>query len=223
MLQPILGSDNTSGLGSSEFAIIPLDNQYFIVAFTLKSTFLPLKQIESLSKLALIAILAFDASSLAGQFPDGRIFFESSPTLVNFFATFQSVRAWGAKYYVTIALPPSLGAPLGTVTIQQQPNIQTIAFLVDQTFAFLGDRNQRGEKLTLKSTTFDPNTQTITVIFDPPVPPGNTVSIGLKPVQNPDYGGIYQFGITAYPPGDNSPGLALGVGRLTIYEAGDRW
>lgn len=223
MLQPILGSDNTSGLGSSEFAIIPLDNQYFIVAFTLKSTFLPLKQIESLSKLALIAILAFDASSLAGQFPDGRIFFESSPTLVNFFATFQSVRAWGAKYYLTIALPPSLGAPLGTVTIQQQPNIQTIAFLVDQTFAFLGDRNQRGEKLTLKSTTFDPNTQTITVIFDPPVPPGNTVSIGLKPVQNPDYGGIYQFGITAYPPGDNSPGLALGVGRLTIYEAGDRW
>jgi hypothetical protein len=223
MLQPILGSDNTSGLGSSEFAIIPLDNQYFIVAFTLKSTFLPLKQIESLSKLALIAILAFDASSLAGQFPDGRIFFESSPTLVNFFATFQSVRAWGAKYYLIIALPPSLGAPLGTVTIQQQPNIQTIAFLVDQTFAFLGDRNQRGENLTLKSTTFDPNTQTITVIFDPPVPPGNTVSIGLKPVQNPDYGGIYQFGITAYPPGDNSPGLALGVGRLTIYEAGDRW
>ena len=223
MLQPILGSDNTSGLGSSEFAIIPLDNQYFIVAFTLKSTFLPLKQIESLSKLALIAILAFDASSLAGQFPDGRIFFESSPTLVNFFATFQSVRAWGAKYYLIIALPPSLGAPLGKVTLQQQPNIQTIAFLVDQTFAFLGDRNQRGEKLTLKSTTFDPNTQTITVIFDPPVPPGNTVSIGLKPVRNPDYGGVYQFGITAYPPGDNSPGLALGVGRLTIYDAGDRW
>ena len=77
--------------------------------------------------------------------------------------------------------------------------------------------------ITLKSTTFDPNTQTITVIFDPPVPPGNTVSIGLKPVRNPDYGGVYQFGITAYPPGENSPGLYLGVGRLAIYEAGDRW
>jgi len=178
----------------------------------LKIPFLPLKQTESLSKLALIAILAFDASvSLAGQFPDGRVFFESSPTLVNFFATFQSVRTWGAKYYLTIALPPSLGAPLGKVTIQQQPNIQTIAFLLDQTFAFLGDRNQRGEKLTLKSTTFDPNTQTI------------TVTIGLKPVQNPDYGGVYQFGITAYPPGDSSPGLYLGAGRLTIYDAGDRW
>jgi len=180
----------------------------------LKIPFLPLKQTESLSKLALIAILAFDASvSLAGQFPDGRVFFESSPTLVNFSATFQSVRTWGAKYYLT----------LGKVTLQQQPNIQTIAFLVDQTFAFLGDRNQRGEKLTLKSTTFDPNTQTITVIFDPPVPPGNTVSIGLKPVRNPDYGGVYQFGITAYPPGENSPGLDIGVGRLAIYEAGDRW
>ena len=100
---------------------------------------------------------------------------------------------------------------------------QTIAFLLDQTFAFLGDRNQRGEKLTLKSTTFDPNTQTITLIFAPPVPPGNTVSMGLKPVRNPDYGGVYQFGITAYPPGENSPGLYLGVGRLAIYEAGDRW
>jgi hypothetical protein len=85
-------------LGLSEFAIIPLDNQYFIVAFTLKIPFLSLKQIESLSKLALIAIFAFDAPvSLAGQFPDGRVFFESSPTLVNFFATFQSVRAWGAN------------------------------------------------------------------------------------------------------------------------------
>jgi hypothetical protein len=174
--------------------------------------------------LILTVMLAFNAPiSLAGQFPDGRIFFERSPTLVNFSATFQSVRTWGAKYYLTIALPSDLGAPLGRVTIQQQPNIQTIAFLVDQTFAFLGDRNQRGQELTLKSTTFDPNTNTITVIFDPPVPPGNTVSIGLKPVQNPDYGGIYQFGITAYPPGENSPGLYLGVGRLAIYDAGDRW
>lgn len=205
-------------------AIIPVDNQYFIAAFALKIPFLPLKQMKSLSQVILTVILALDASvSSAGQFSDGRIFFERSPTLVNFSATFQSVRTWGAKYYLTIALPPALGAPLGKVTIQQQPNIQTIAFLVDQTFAFLGDRHQQGDKLTLKSTTFDPNTNTITVIFDPPVPPGNIVSIGLKPVQNPDYGGIYQFGITAYPPGENSPGLYLGVGRLAIYEAGDRW
>lgn len=190
----------------------------------MKIPFLLLKRMSSLSQVIMTVILTLDASvSPAGQFFDGRLFFERSPTLVNFSATFQSVRTWGAKYYLTIVLPPALGAPLGKVTIQQQPNIQTIAFLLDQTFAFLGDRHQQGEKLTLKSTTFDPNTNTITVIFDPPVPPGNTVSIGLKPVQNPDYGGIYQFGITAYPPGENSPGLYLGVGRLAIYDAGDRW
>jgi Protein of unknown function (DUF2808) len=186
--------------------------------------FFLLKELGRFSKLALAVTLSFYASvSQAGQFPKGGTFFEKSPTLVNFSATFQSVRVWGAKYYLTINLPPDLGEPLEKVTIQQQPNIQTIAFLVEQTFAFLGTRNRQGEKLTLQSTTFDPKTNTITVIFDPPVPPGTNVTIGLKPVRNPDYGGIYQFGITAYPPGEISLGLYLGVGRLGIYDAGDRW
>jgi hypothetical protein len=186
--------------------------------------FLAFKPLKSLSQILLTVMLSLASSvSLAGQFADGRTFFERSPTLVNFSATFQSVRTWGAKYYLTINLPPDLGEPLGKVTIQQQTSIQTINFLLDQTFAFVGTREQQGQRLTLQSVTVDPDTNTITVIFDPPVPPNNTISIGLKPVQNPDYGGIYQFGITAYPPGENSLGLYLGVGRLSIFDAGDRW
>lgn len=186
-------------------------------------SFLALRLLKSLPQLLLTVMLSFASSvSLAGQFSDGRTFFDRSPTLVSFSATFQSVRTWGAKYYLTINLPSDLGEPLSKVTIQQKTSIQTIDFLLDQTFAFIGTREHQGQKLTLQSVTFDPNTSTITVIFDPPVPANTTVSIGLKPVRNPDYGGIYQFGITAYPPGKNSLGLSLGVARLAIYDTSDR-
>jgi hypothetical protein len=173
---------------------------------------------------SLIAILTLQVSpSIAGQLSDGTVFFDKSPRLRDFSATYQAVRVWAAKYYVTIDLPSNIGEPLGSVTIRQQDGIQTIPFLLDKTVAFVGTRDRQGQRLSLQSTTLDPETNTITVVFDPPVPPGTTVSIALKPFQNPDYGGIYQFRITTYPAGEKTTGLTLGVGRLTIYEAGDRW
>lgn len=174
--------------------------------------------------LSLLAMLAVTVPpSIAGQLGDGTVFFEKSPRLLNFYSTFQSARAWSAKYYVTIDLPANIGEPLGSVSLQQRDGIQSIDFLSNDTFAFVGTRQNRGQPLSIQSTTFDPATKTITVVFDSPVPPGNPVSIAFIPTRNPDYGGIYQFGITAYPAGEKTTGLYLGVGRLTIFDAGDRW
>jgi hypothetical protein len=174
--------------------------------------------------LPLLTILSLTASpSIAGQLADGTVFFDKSPRLLDFYATFQAARAWGAKYYITIDLPANIGEPLGSVTFQQQDGIQTIDFQLDRTFAFIGTRNNRGQALTRQSTTLDPRTHTITVVFDPPVPPGNPISIAFLPIRNPDYGGIYQFRVTAYPAGQKTTGLSLGVGRLTIFDPGDRW
>lgn len=169
-------------------------------------------------------MLSLTASpSIAGQLADGTIFFDKSPRFLDFYATFQAARVWGAKYYVTIDLPADIGEPLGSVTLQQLPGIQTIDFQLGRTFAFIGTRRDRGQELTIKSTMFDPATNTTTVVFDPPVPPGNPISIGLLPYRNPDFGGIYQFRINAYPAGEKTNGLSLGVGRLTIFDPGDRW
>ena len=55
-----------------------------------------------------------------------------------------------------------------------------------------------------------------TVVFDAPIEPGNTVTISVKPKRNPSRGGVYLFGVTAYPTGDNSQGMYLGSGRIYI-------
>ena len=56
----------------------------------------------------------------------------------------------------------------------------------------------------------------VTVMFDQPIEPGNTVTVRVKPKRNPSFGGVYQFGVTAYPEGQNSQGLYLGSRRIDI-------
>jgi len=57
----------------------------------------------------------------------------------------------------------------------------------------------------------------ITVVFEQPVQPGNTVTVAIAAKANPNFGGSYEFGVTAYPVGDNSMGLFLGYGRINFY------
>lgn len=57
----------------------------------------------------------------------------------------------------------------------------------------------------------------VTVAFNPPVQPGKTVTVALRAKKNPTGGGIYLFGIKAFPGGENSYGQFLGYGRLHFY------
>jgi hypothetical protein len=167
--------------------------------------------------LASILIVSF-SSARAVELEGGRTAFEKSPRLLDAVTTLSSVRVWGAKYYFTIALPNDIGEPLGKITIQQRQGGDEIDFYRDKTFAFVGTRKDKGENLSLASVNWDEQTKTISLIFDPPVSPGTTLTVGLKPKRNPDYGGVYLFGVTAFPVGSNPDGLYLGVGRLQFYE-----
>jgi hypothetical protein len=42
--------------------------------------------------------------------------------------------------------------------------------------------------------------------------------VGLTADQNPSIGGVYKFGIKAFPFGPNAIGMDLEVGRIEIYE-----
>jgi hypothetical protein len=176
-----------------------------------------LKLVISLASLAIVFIPSAKAVELQG----GRTAFSGSPQLLEATTTFNSVRAWGAKYYFTIALPKDAGEPLGKITIQQKKSSDDIDFYADETFAFAGDRSQEGENLSLGTVNWQEDTKTITIVFDPPLAPGQTATIGLKPKRNPDYGGVYLFGVTAFPAGENPQGLYLGAGRLNFYDGGD--
>lgn len=167
-----------------------------------------------------LILTSIPLSAKAVQFPDGRTAFNKSPLLLNVITTFNEVAVWSAKYYFTINLPENAGEPLGQVKIQQREGFETILFYLDKTFAFEGTPNQRGKSLSIKEVKLDENSNTVTVIFDPPIPPGTVFTLGLKPQRNPLYDGIYLFGVTALPVGEQPSGLYLGVGRLQFYRGG---
>ena len=152
---------------------------------------------------------------------DGKTSFERSPVLVRSATSFRGP-AILSSYQFTITIPEDAGEPLQAVTIVQQPNFETIRFRRDRTRAFLGDSFNGGTSLAVNAVESPVGeANQVKVVFEQPVEPGNTVTISLRG-RNPLYGGVYQFGITVFPVGENSPGLYLGVGRLHFSSPGGR-
>jgi len=156
----------------------------------------------------------------AGQFSDGTTHFVQPPRLNGATATQQTAYFFGSTYYFTLTLPENAGEGLQRVVIAPEAAPDTVQFDVRQTEAFEGTRDRGGAKLPLQSVTQDPATKAITVTFDPAVAPGKTVTIGLYATRNPDIGGIYLYGVTAFPPGAQASGQFLGYGRIQILDSG---
>jgi hypothetical protein len=161
------------------------------------------------------------ASTQAIQLADGTLVsFKKPPNLIDVTTTYKETSAWGARYYFVLELPENAGEPLERVTINQRQGIEDIRFDLKKTQAFEGTPRHEGEKLTLKEVTIDAETKTVSVTFDPPVMPGKTFTIELRPVRNPDVDGVYLFGVTAFPAAEMPYGLYLGPGRLHFYRDG---
>ncbi|MEO1670215.1 MAG: DUF2808 domain-containing protein [Cyanobacteria bacterium J06631_2] len=150
------------------------------------------------------------------QTADGTVSFESGIRLVNTYATFTGVRVRQAKYYFDLELPEDLGEPLGQVVIQQRTGGDDVKFRPEKTEAYIGDHRNREEQLQAIAVR-EEGTEKITVKFGQPVAPGRKVTISLRPRRNPDYGGVYLFGVTAFPEGEKTRGMYLGSGRLHFY------
>ncbi len=178
------------------------------------------------SALALGTALTISVSSIfplqsaqAVQLRDGKTYFTTPPTLVEAVTTRNTVYVWGATYYFTVKMSANAGEPLDRVTIKQHEGGENVQFDLAESRAFEGERSQEGSALGIKSTQLDKETNTISVIFDPPIQPGKTITIGLRPYNNPRYSGVYLFGVTAFPPGNEQAyGQFLGYGRLHFYE-----
>ena len=167
-----------------------------------------------------LAILGINLASRAVEAPDGTVAFESGIDLVDAHTTFSGVRVRQARYYFDLELPNDLGEPLKKVVIKQRSGSDEVKFKPDKTEAYLGDHRNKEEPIELTAF-IDEDTEEITVEFDRPIPPGSNVTIGIKPRRNPDYGGVYLFGVTAFPSGEKARGLYLGPGRLQFYRSND--
>ena len=157
----------------------------------------------------------------AFELPDGQRVFERSPRLIRSATSFRGP-ASRANYYFTIEVPKDAGEPLKAVTILQQTNLEQIVFFPSQTRAFFGDSFEEDSSIPLASVNRESSEKNgVKVVFEKPVESGNMVTISLR-ARNPRYGGIYQFGVTAFPVGENSQGLYLGAGRIHFSQPGGR-
>ncbi|HEY9645976.1 MAG TPA: DUF2808 domain-containing protein [Chroococcidiopsis sp.] len=157
---------------------------------------------------------------------DGTVQFIRPPSLGTVWANRTTTYSYGATYYFTLEVPSDAGEPLQRVTVAQRDgaaNVHRVSFDAEASAAFLGTRRDRGPALTVTEAAYDRDTQTVSLALDPPVAPGNTVTIALRAERNPRTEGVYLFGVTAFPGGAQADGQFLGYGRLHFYGGGDRF
>lgn len=149
----------------------------------------------------------------------GQTFFSHPPQIIRAAAS-QSGAYIPSTYEFTLTVPEDAGQPLQSVTIAQTENLETIRFNLDKSKAFLGQRLTASSEIPLASvtngSTDSPND--VTIVFDQPVEPGSTVTISLAGQRNLRWGGVYLFGVTAYPSGENGLGQFLGYQRINFYD-----
>ncbi|MEA5596570.1 DUF2808 domain-containing protein [Rivularia sp. UHCC 0363] len=169
--------------------------------------------------ITLACIIGIDSTlklSQAVQLRDGKVYFVQVPRLVKATTTFDDVNIWGATYYFTVQVPSDAGEPLQKITINQHSGLDNINFDLKDSFAISGTTKSEKEKLPLQITE-KRREKTVSLTFNPPVEPGKTINIALKPIRNPSVEGVYLFGVTAFPAGEKSHGQFLGYGRLHFY------
>ncbi|MGC9505740.1 DUF2808 domain-containing protein [Baaleninema sp.] len=175
--------------------------------------------------MAAVSIAAVAAPVVrAVQVADGTVYFDRPPSLLGASTTFDSIRSWNATYFFSLELPEDAGEPLQQISIAQHERVDPhMRYHLEDTYSFEGTRRDRGDAISLGTVTHDEDNQTLTVTFEPPVEPGTTVTVALRPVRNPAFSGVYLFGVTAYPAGDQAYGQFLGFGRLHFYSRFSRW
>lgn len=148
----------------------------------------------------------------------GRTFFTRPPWRVDLVSYYTTIWQPWAQYYFTVELAPDAGAALGGLTIQQTRGVdRQFNFSVERTRGFLGRPRREGRPVAVQAD-FDPVARQFTLHFPEPVAPGSTVTVVLRPWNNPGQADTYMFQVTAYPAGVNPSPAPLGFGTLRIYD-----
>ncbi len=164
-----------------------------------------------------ISLFAFlPSGTQAVEFRDGTVHFAAVPRLVKARTTHKNAGGFGATYYFTISVPDDAGEPLQRVMVEQREGLSRVRFLPQRTRAFADARRRQA---VIPSDVQVDEQGHISVFFDPPIAPGQTVVVGLRPHRNPYTDGVYLFGVTAFPAGEKSQGQFLGFGRLHFYDS----
>ncbi len=184
-----------------------------VVAFLVGASFLPLMALPWGSD-AVEAI----------QYSDGTVGFSYPPRLTDSYATRTLVSDRNVTYYLTFSFPAEAQESLAKLEISLDEGRDPIfRYRLEATEAFLNTPDGQ-IPLSLGGLNQDPDSQTLTITLDPPVPPGQSITLALRPVQNPRFAGVYLFGARAFPVGETVRPTFMGYARLSFYERdGFRW
>ena len=157
---------------------------------------------------------------LAQSYSPSISFFRTSPRLIDSNTSFKTTYV-RSRYNFVVEIPANADNNLSKIVFNQQQNSEIIKIYPKKTRVSLYTKD--GEIPIENSTTIILNkqkkTNQITVDLAQSIPAGSTVKITLR-AKNPDYSGIYQFGVEVYPEGNNPRSLYLGIARFHFYRHG---
>jgi Protein of unknown function (DUF2808) len=163
------------------------------------------------------------AVELAVELRDGKVYFDQPPRLVEAVTNFNDVNFWDPTYYFTVSLPENAVEPLSRITINQHEGVDNMMSRLEDVYVFEGARrSNQGRRRTIQNVIVDKKNRTLSLVLNPPIQPGKTITIAMEPVQNPSVSGVYLFGVTAFPQGEKPHGQFLGYGRLQFYNSNIR-
>ncbi|MBW4445225.1 MAG: DUF2808 domain-containing protein [Plectolyngbya sp. WJT66-NPBG17] len=148
----------------------------------------------------------------------GQTFFSHPPQLIRS-ASSQLGGYIPSTYEFTLTVPKDAGQALKAVSIAQDKSPELVKFDISSSRAFFGQRFAGGPEIRLASIGGEQPSKPgeATIVFDQPVQPGSTVTVALAVQRNPIWSGIYLFGVTVYPAGENGLSQFLGYGRISLY------
>ena len=171
--------------------------------------------------LQILLIAIGEAPSLALEL-NGQSFFTQPPWRVEFTNYDWLVDAGGPEYYFTVALAENAGAHLGGLVITQTSGSdQTFWIDPKQTSAFFGRPRREGGAIPVQAE-FHEQKRIMRVEFPDPPPPGSTLTVVLRPPNNPSLNDLYLFAVEALPAGPNPSAAPLGFARMEILDGWDR-
>ena len=149
---------------------------------------------------------------------NGQSFFAQPPWRVEFTNYDWHVDAGGPEYYFTVALAENAGAHLGGLVITQTSGSdQTFWIDPKETSAFFGRPRHEGDAIPVEAQ-FHDQKRSMRVDFPDPPPPGSTLTVVLRPPNNPSLNDIYLFAVEALPAGANPSAAPLGFARMEILD-----
>ena len=140
----------------------------------------------------------------------------NSTALVNGAVSNSNSRAF-SSYYFIFRVPEQAPKPIEAVTITQKKGADTVNFTDERVTAYQGNRANKKSELKLASVGGASIPGQLTVVFENPIQPGQTVTVAAK-AKNPSLGGTYLFGIDIFPVEQQENGKFLGFSHINIFD-----